>query len=51
MHIRELAACDAAQYTTLRLRMLREYSEAFTSSFEEDAVKPLTWAQQRLVPG
>jgi RimJ/RimL family protein N-acetyltransferase len=51
MQIRELATSDAAQYTDLRLRMLREYSEAFTSSFEEDSVKPLVWAQQRIVPG
>ena len=51
MQIRELAASDAAQYTELRLRMLREYSEAFTSSFEEDSVKSLAWVQQRLAPG
>ena len=51
MQIRELAASDAAQYGDLRLRMLREYSEAFTSSFEEDSVKPLVWAQERLAPG
>jgi RimJ/RimL family protein N-acetyltransferase len=51
MQIRELAASDADQYADLRLRMLREYSEAFTSSFEEDSVKPLVWAQERLAPG
>lgn len=51
MHIRELAPSDVDQYTALRLRMLREFSEAFTSSFEEEAVKPLTWAQQRISPG
>jgi ribosomal protein S18 acetylase RimI-like enzyme len=51
MQVRELAVGDAAEYTALRLRMLREYSEAFTSSFEEDSIKPLVWAQQRLAPG
>ncbi len=51
MQIRELAAADADQYTTLRLRMLREFSEAFTSSFEEDADKPLAWVQKRISPG
>jgi RimJ/RimL family protein N-acetyltransferase len=51
MRVRELAPGDAAPYAELRLRMLREYSEAFTSSFEEDSVKPLVWAQQRIVPG
>ena len=51
MQIRELVASDAAPYTALRLRMLREYAEAFTSSFEEDAGKPLTWVQKRISPG
>jgi RimJ/RimL family protein N-acetyltransferase len=51
MQIRELTVGDAVQYTELRLRMLREYSEAFTSSFEEDSVKPRAWAQQRIAPG
>ena len=51
MHIRELAPSDVDQYTALRLRMLREYSEAFTSSFDEEAIKPLTWAQKRISPG
>lgn len=51
MHVRELAAGDASQYTDLRLRMLREYSEAFTSSFEEDSAKPIIWVQQRITPG
>jgi RimJ/RimL family protein N-acetyltransferase len=51
MQIRELAAPDADQYTTPRLRMLREFPEAFTSSFEEVADKPLTWVQKRISPG
>ena len=48
MRIRELAADDAEQYAALRLRMLREHSAAFTSSFEEDATKPLAWVQKRI---
>ncbi len=48
--IRQLASDDAAVYHALRLRMLRENPEAFVSSFEEEAEKPLTWAQARLAP-
>ncbi len=51
MQIRELAAPDAGPYTALRLRMLREHSEAFTSSFEEDSNKPLAWILKRISPG
>ena len=51
MQVRELVAGDAAGYAQLRLRMLREFSEAFTSSYEEDSVKPLSWAQERIEPG
>ena len=39
--IRELTPDDAVSYCTLRLRMLREHPEAFTSSFEEESQKPL----------
>ena len=31
--------------------MLRDYAEAFTSSYEDDAIKPLAWVQDRLVAG
>ena len=48
MRIRELTADDAEQYAALRLRMLREHSAAFTSSFEEDSRKPLAWVQKRI---
>jgi len=34
----------------LRLRMLREHPEAFTSSYEEDSQKPLSWVEARLTP-
>jgi RimJ/RimL family protein N-acetyltransferase len=30
--------------------MLREYPEAFTSSYEEEAQKPLAWAEERIRP-
>lgn len=48
MEIRRLTAADAADYRTLRLRALREHPEAFTSSWEEDADKPLSATQARL---
>jgi ribosomal protein S18 acetylase RimI-like enzyme len=31
--------------------MLQRHPDAFTSSYEEDVVKPLSWAEQRLAPG
>lgn len=48
--IRPLRADDASAYHALRLRMLREHADAFTSSFEEDATKPLAWVVARLTP-
>lgn len=48
MEIRPLTESDAAEYHALRLRALREHPDAFTSSFEEDSTKPVTWAQARL---
>lgn len=48
MKIRLLAPADAQAYHELRLRMLREHPEAFTSSFEEESAKPLSWVQERL---
>jgi RimJ/RimL family protein N-acetyltransferase len=48
--IRLLGADDASVYHALRLRMLREHADAFTSSFEEDATKPLAWVVARLTP-
>ena len=46
--IRQLTDTDALAYHELRLRGLREHPEAFTSSFEEENLKPLGWAQKRL---
>jgi RimJ/RimL family protein N-acetyltransferase len=48
--IRQLGPEDAVIYRALRLRMLREHPEAFASSFEAEAAKPLSWAQSRLTP-
>jgi RimJ/RimL family protein N-acetyltransferase len=47
-HVRELAREDAPAYRALRLRMLHEYADAFTSSYEEDCLKPLSWVEARL---
>lgn len=39
---------DAPVYRDFRLRGLREHPEAFTSSFEEDVVKPIAATEARL---
>jgi len=48
MAIRILTKADAAAFRALRLRALQEHPEAFTSSFDEDARKPLSATEQRL---
>ena len=48
MQIRALTAADAATYHALRLRMLKEHADAFTSSYEEDAQKPVSWVEKRI---
>ena len=50
MIVRRLSPADAPAYRALRLRALREHAEAFTSSFEEDALLPLSYSEQRLGP-
>lgn len=50
MLIRRLTVDDAADYRALRLRGFREHPEAFTSDYEEEALKPLDYARQRLGP-
>ena len=50
MHCRPLTRSDAAAYRALRLAMLRQYPEAFTSSFDEENMKPVAWAEQRIGP-
>ena len=46
--IRRLEATDAPVYRALRLRALREHADAFTSSFEEENIRPLADAEKRL---
>lgn len=46
--IRRLAPGDAAAHRALRLRALREHPEAFTSSYEEEALAPLAVTAARL---
>jgi ribosomal protein S18 acetylase RimI-like enzyme len=46
--IRRLTPADAAAYRTLRLRALREHPEAFTSSYEDEAGRPVEDAAARL---
>jgi RimJ/RimL family protein N-acetyltransferase len=48
LQIRRLLSSDAAEYRTLRLRALRDHPEAFTSSYEEEVLKPLANSEQRL---
>lgn len=46
--IRRLTLSDAPAYRALRLRAFHDHPEAFTSSYEEEAGKPLSHAQERL---
>jgi hypothetical protein len=39
---------DAPAYREFRLRGLREHPEAFTSSYEEDVIKPIAATEARL---
>jgi ribosomal protein S18 acetylase RimI-like enzyme len=48
--IRRLAPADAAAYRALRLRGLDEQPDAFTSSVEAEAAKPLSVTEDRLAP-
>jgi ribosomal protein S18 acetylase RimI-like enzyme len=48
--IRRLAPADAAAYRALRLRGLDEHPDAFTSSVEAEAAKPLSVTEDRLAP-
>jgi ribosomal protein S18 acetylase RimI-like enzyme len=48
--IRLLVPDDAVAYRALRLRALREHPDAFTSSFEEEDVRPPGWSETRLRP-
>ncbi len=46
--IRRLQMADAPEYRAFRLRGLREHPDAFTSSFEEENLRPLAYTQARL---
>lgn len=46
--IRRLEVPDASVYRALRLRALREHADAFTSSFEEEKIRPLVDTERRL---
>ncbi len=46
--IRRLTPADVAPYRALRLRALHEHAEAFTSSYEEESLRPESAAAQRL---
>ena len=48
MLIRRLTPADVAPYRALRLRALHEHAEAFTSSYEEESLRPESAAAQRL---
>lgn len=48
LSIRLLTPHDAPAYCALRLRALMDHPEAFTSSAEEEADKPLSWSEDRL---
>jgi ribosomal protein S18 acetylase RimI-like enzyme len=48
MDIRRLQPLDAPLYRAFRLRGLREHPDAFTSSFEEENLRPLADTEARL---
>ncbi len=49
--LRPLTPADADQYQRLRLHALREHPDAFTSDADQEALKPLSWSQERLKEG
>lgn len=46
--IRRLTPADVAPYRALRLRALRNHADAFTSSYEEETLRPESAVAQRL---
>jgi ribosomal protein S18 acetylase RimI-like enzyme len=48
--VRRLVPADADVYRALRLRGLAEHPDAFTSSVEAEAAKPLAVTESRLAP-
>lgn len=51
MQIRRLDTADALAFHAFRLRGLREHAEAFTSSHDEEVLKPESETARRLAPG
>ena len=48
MHIQRLDLTHSTAYRALRLRALQDHPDAFTSSFEEEAQRPLADTTQRM---
>ena len=48
VQVRPLGPVDAAAFRALRLRGFREHPEAFTTSYEEESLKPLSVSEARL---
>lgn len=48
IHLRRLTAADVALYRDFRIAALRATPSAFTSSWAEEAARPLSWSLQRL---
>lgn len=48
MSIRRLTPEDATGYRALRLRAFKDHPDAFTSSYEEEVIKPVTTSAKRL---
>ncbi|MFE5320226.1 GNAT family N-acetyltransferase [Paenibacillus sp. NPDC056579] len=50
MHIRVLGSADAEVYREVRLRALKEHSEAFLADYETELQKPIEVFRQNLAP-
>ena len=49
--IRLLTPLDAALYRDIRLEGLKHHPEAFSSTFEREGAKPLSWFEDRITRG
>jgi RimJ/RimL family protein N-acetyltransferase len=48
--ISQLTPIDVAEYRRVRLRALEDHPEAFRSSRDEEAARPVSWWEARLAP-
>jgi hypothetical protein len=48
LKVRRLEASDVADYRELRLEGLKYHPEAFSSSWEYEGEKPISWGAERL---